>query len=99
MNSPPKSDLKLKVVPMRPKRNVPEEAKPLTVEELVGQLADQVGHLANEHEARLRFIEKLVLGFRKDLSDLHQGVNFSEARLNKTIRLANTLAIKAGIPE
>lgn len=93
------SDIHLKVVPMKPRRKVPPEAKPLSVEEMVVQLADRVGKLADNQDERLEFVEKLVLGFRKELSDLMQGVQFNDARLNKTIRLADTLARKAGVPD
>ena len=91
------TDIQLKVVPMRSTRKVPEDAKPIDVEALVGRLADRVTKLADVQEGRLELVQKLVYGFRKDLSDLKTCLDFTEARLNRVIRLAKTLALKAGV--
>lgn len=93
------TDIKLKVVPFKPPKKVPAEAKPIDLEALVGRLADRVTKLADGQEGRLETVQKLVYGFRKDLSDLKSGLDFTEARLNRVIRLAKTLAAHAGIPE
>lgn len=92
------SDIKLKLLPMKPRRKVPPDAHLISVKEAI-KAAILEASPDGAIEQRLVFIEKLVLDFRKDLSDLRQGVDFNDARLNKVIRLADVLARKAGIPD
>lgn len=80
--------LKFKVVPFKPPKKVPAEAKPLTVQQIADQMLTGINRL-----------EQMVLNFNKDLMNLRSGLDYTEARLNRVVRLTKTLAIKAGVPD
>lgn len=94
------TDIKLKVVPMRPKRKVPPEAQRLTASGLTEQAGANGGSpLTAEIMASIDRLERMMLNFTKDLADIGSGLNFTEARLNRVVRLTKTLATIAGIPD
>ena len=91
----------LKLVTMKPKKQVPPDAEPLTV----AGIAEHVGAdsrqpvPADQIMASIDRLERMMLNFSKDLTDLGSGLDFTEARLNRVVRLTKTLATLAGVPE
>lgn len=97
----------LKVVALKPRKGAPMAAMPVAeaVEEVTSGAAAASGIAApapaipDELIQRIDRLQQLVLGFEKQLTDLASGLDFTEARLNRCIRLAKTLATLAGVPE
>jgi len=84
----------LKLVTMKPPKKVPADAKPLTV----AKIAEQVP-LEDQIMASIDRLERMMLNFSKSLNNLGSGLDYTEARLNRVVRLTKTLATLAGIPE
>ena len=97
----------LKLVTLKPRKAVPVGAMPLAdaIEKtgadslMLARIAEQPPAIPDELIQRIDRLEQLVLGFRKELTDFGSGLDFTEARLNRCIRLAKTLAGLAGVPE
>ena len=98
---------RLKLVTKQPPKKVPANAKPIkeAVDEI---LADAIGgvrqsprkeQLAGEIMASIDRLERMMLNFTKNLNDLGSSIDYTEARLNRVVRLTKTLATIAGIPE
>ena len=85
---------RLKLVTMKPPGKVPADAEPLTV----GGTAEQAP-LEQQIMASIDRMERIMLNFSKSLNDLGSGLDYTEARLNRVVRLTKTLATIAGIPE
>lgn len=94
---------RLKLVTMKPPKKVPADAKPIreAVDEII---ADAVGGVRKSPQveqimASIERIERMMLHFSKDLNDLGSSIDYTEARLNRVVRLTKTLATIAGIPD
>lgn len=97
---------RLKLVTMKPPKKVPEGAEPLTVAGIAGQVPLQTDSvlktesvLAEQIMASIDRLERMMLNFSKDLANLGSGLDFTEARLNRVVRLTKTLATLNGIPD
>lgn len=86
--------LKFKVVPLKPRKEVPADAEPLTVAKITEQVP-----LEEQIMASIDRLERMMLNFSKSINDLGRGLDYTEARLNRVVRLTKTLATLAGIPD
>ena len=97
----------LKVVTLQPRKGIPSDTAPITLaveENMAGgtsaaRIAAPAPAVPDELIQRIDRLQQLVLGFEKQLTDLTSSLDFTEARLNRCIRLAKTLATLAGVPE
>jgi hypothetical protein len=98
---------RLKLVTKQPPKKVPPEAKAFNVktdsvlktESVSGGTASGNAAKAAEIMASIDRLERMMLNFTKNLNDLGSGLDYTEARLNRVVRLTKTLATIAGIPE
>ena len=94
---------RLKLVTKQPPKKVPADAKPIVeaVEEIMADARGGVRKPALEQQimASIDRLERMMLNFSKDLTNLGSGLDFTEARLNRVVRLTKTLATIAGVPD